>query len=72
MFADELRATIQEVLWHRGIEQAELARAAGLSQATISRFLKGTRGLSFEVIDAVLDALGLEVVIRPRRERKDG
>jgi transcriptional regulator with XRE-family HTH domain len=72
MFADELRATVQEALWARGIEQAELARGAGMSQAAISRFLRGERFRSPEAIDRVLDALGFEIVIRPRRERKDG
>jgi transcriptional regulator with XRE-family HTH domain len=70
MIGPELRATVQETLWDRGISQADLARATGLTEATISRFLHGEREASFEVIDKILDALGLEVVIRPRRERK--
>jgi hypothetical protein len=43
-----------------------------MSQAAISRFLRGERFLSPEAIDKVLDVLGLEIIIRPRRERKDG
>jgi transcriptional regulator with XRE-family HTH domain len=70
MFADELRATVQEALWTRGLEQAELARGAAMSQAAVSRFLRGERFLSPEAIDRVLAVLGMEVVIRPRRERK--
>jgi transcriptional regulator with XRE-family HTH domain len=71
-FAERLRTVVQESLWTRGIEQAELARGAGMSQAAISRFLRRERFLSPEAIDRVLDVLGLEIVIRPRRERKDG
>jgi transcriptional regulator with XRE-family HTH domain len=59
------------MLWKRGIQQAELARQTDLSEGQISRFLKGERGLSLESIDRLLDALALEIVIRPRRERKD-
>lgn len=66
MFAEQLRVTIQEALWTRGIEQAELARGAEMSQAAISRFLRGERFLSPEAIDRVLDVLGLEITIRPR------
>jgi transcriptional regulator with XRE-family HTH domain len=72
MFADELRATVQEALWHRGIQQRELAKGAGMTEAAISRFLRGERFLSPEAIDKIVDVLGLEIVIRPRRERKDG
>jgi transcriptional regulator with XRE-family HTH domain len=71
MMAEQLRTVVQEALWTRGIEQAELARGAGMSQSAISRFLRGSRGLSFEAIDKVLEALGLEMVIQPRRERKE-
>jgi transcriptional regulator with XRE-family HTH domain len=72
MFAEELRSTVQEAIWAGGIEQAELARRAGMSEAMISRFLRGERGLSPGAIDEVLNVLGLEIVIRPRLDRKDG
>jgi transcriptional regulator with XRE-family HTH domain len=72
VIAEQLRVTIQETMWERGVQQAELARRAGMSEAAVSRFVRGSRGLSFEAIDRVLGVLGLEVVIRPRRDRKDG
>ena len=72
MIAEQLRVMVQEAMWKRGVQQAELARQTGLSEGQISRFLKGERGLSLESIDRMMDALGLEIVIRPRRERKDG
>ncbi len=72
MIAEQLRVAVQEALWTGCIEQAELARGAEMSQAMVSRFLRGERFLSPEAIDKVLDALGLEIVIRPRREGKDG
>jgi transcriptional regulator with XRE-family HTH domain len=72
MIAEQLRVAVQEALWTRGIEQAELARSAEMSQAMMSRFVRGERFLSPEAIDKVLDVLGLEIVIRPRREREEG
>jgi transcriptional regulator with XRE-family HTH domain len=66
MFAEELRATVQEAMWDRDIQQVELARGAGMTEGAISRFLRGERFLSPEAIDRVLDVLGLEIVIRPR------
>jgi transcriptional regulator with XRE-family HTH domain len=70
-FADQLRAVVQEALWDRGIQQRELGRRAGLSESAISRFIRGERFMSPEAIDKVLDVLGLEIVIRPRRDREE-
>ena len=67
MIGEQLRVAIQEAIWKRSIPQAELARQIGLSPARVSRFLKGERGLSLESIDKLMDALGLEIVIRPRK-----
>ena len=72
MFGPELRATVREALWARGISQRDLARLVGVTEGAISRFLKGEREASFETIDKILDVLGLEIVIRPRRKRKEG
>ena len=47
-------------------------RDAEMSQGMVSRFLRGERFLSPEAIDKVLEVLGLEIAIQPRRERKDG
>jgi transcriptional regulator with XRE-family HTH domain len=71
-FDEQLRVIVQEALWRGDIQQAELARRAEMSQAMVSRFLRGERFLSPEAIDKILDVLGLEVVIRPRRGRKEG
>jgi transcriptional regulator with XRE-family HTH domain len=67
-FSDQLRVMLQETLWETGLSQAELARKTGLSPGQLSRFRRGERGLSLEMIDKVLDVLGLEVLFR----RKDG
>jgi transcriptional regulator with XRE-family HTH domain len=72
MIADQLRVAVQEAIWAGAIQQAELARRAEMSEAMVSRFLRGERFLSPEAIDKVLGVLGLEIAIRPRRERKDG
>jgi transcriptional regulator with XRE-family HTH domain len=71
MIGEALRVAIQEAIWERGIQQAELARLVGLSEAQVSRFRRGERSLSFEAIDRVFDVLGLEVVIRPRERERD-
>jgi transcriptional regulator with XRE-family HTH domain len=71
MIAEQLRVVVQEALWTRGMQQAELARGAGMTEGAISRFLRRERFLSPEAIDRVLNVLGLEVEIRPRRDREE-
>jgi hypothetical protein len=70
MVAEQLRVSIQAATWELGLEQAELARRADLSESAISRFMRGERFLSAGAIDRVLEVLGLEVVVRSRRVRK--
>jgi transcriptional regulator with XRE-family HTH domain len=55
----------------RAIRECEMTRYAisvrtGIDQGTLSKFMKGERGLSLSAIDKVMDALGLE--IRPRKK----
>jgi DNA-binding phage protein len=63
---------IQEAIRSGGMSRYAISKATGIDQGLLCRFLKGQSSLSFETADKVLDALGLEVVIRPRPKRKDG
>jgi transcriptional regulator with XRE-family HTH domain len=69
MIGERLKKAIRDT----GLTQRELSRVTGIDETLISRFVRGQRGMSFETIDRLMDALGLEIVIRPRRPpRKDG
>jgi DNA-binding phage protein len=61
---------IQEAIRSGGMSRYAISRATGIDQGLLCRFLKGQSSLSFETADKVLDALGLEILIRPRRTRK--
>ena len=58
---------IQEAIRSGGMSRYAISKATGIDQGLLCRFLKGQSSLSFETADKVLDALGMEVVIRPRR-----
>jgi transcriptional regulator with XRE-family HTH domain len=66
LFSERLRRAIREC----GMTRYAISVKTGIDQATLSRFMKGERGLSLSAIDKLMGALGLE--IRPRRKRKDG
>jgi transcriptional regulator with XRE-family HTH domain len=67
-----IRERIQEAVQATGLSQREIARATGLSESGLSRFNRGLRSMSLAALDQLLARLGLEIVIRPRRNsRKD-
>ena len=63
---------IQEAIRSGGMSRYAISKATGIDQGLLCRFLKGQSSLSFETADKVLDALGLEVVIQPRRDTEKG
>ena len=50
---------------------AEIARGSGIAKSQLSRLLSGERGLSADAIERLAEYLGLEIVIRPRRTRRE-
>ena len=67
-----LTERLQQAIRSGGMSRYAISKATGIDQALLCRFLKGQSSLSFETADKVLDALGLEIVIRPCPKRKDG
>lgn len=60
----ELRKAIEQ----DGRTMYALSRDAGLSPIQLSRFIRGERGLTTPAVDALCEALGLE--LRPKRKPK--
>lgn len=56
--------TLRKAIQASGITPYELAKRANVSPQSITRFLKGERSLSLEVIDKVCHVLGLELESR--------
>lgn len=52
----------------QGLQQTALADKTGLRQATISALEAGEAGTKLRTVFDVLTALGLELVIQPRRK----
>jgi transcriptional regulator with XRE-family HTH domain len=73
MIGEQVRQALKRAIESGKLSQAELARRTSLTEATVSRIVSGDREPSGETIDKLMDALELEIVIRPRRPpRKDG
>ena len=49
----------------------EIWKATGIDQGTLSRFVAGTAGMSFQNLDRLADLLGLSITTgRRRRSRR--
>lgn len=47
----------------KDISQTALARRIGVSQSQMSDYLRGERPMTLEEIDAICDALGLDILV---------
>ncbi len=56
-FSDQLRQAIRE----SPMSRYEISRRTGIAQSTLSKFIRGERGLSLDSIDLLMMCLGLEI-----------
>jgi transcriptional regulator with XRE-family HTH domain len=64
--SEQLRDAIEKA----GVSRYEIAKATGVSQSTLSKFVLGTRpGLSFDAMDRIGEYLGLVIVKKQPKKR---
>ena len=66
---DSARDLVKIELQKQGLTQVELARRLGLAPASVSRTLRAPPIRQDSHWPAILDALGLEVIIRPKNRQ---
>lgn len=69
--SEQVRLKIEEAGEH-GVSRYRLSQETGVSQATLSRFMKGERALSQAALDAIGEYLGLRIVSDRRPRTKKG
>ena len=65
---DDIRKAIKA----SGISRYRLSKDLGISEGQLCELMAGTKGLSVEAIERLVDYLGLEIIIRPKRQQKKG
>jgi plasmid maintenance system antidote protein VapI len=58
--SDEIRDAVDA----SGMSRYAIAKALGVAESTMSRFMSGKGGLSMEYIDRLAALLGLHIVVR--------
>lgn len=67
-FTESLRRFLREA----PISRYAIGKSTGIDEGVLSKFVHGTRGLSMESLDLLIDALGLELRPREPRTKKRG
>lgn len=60
---------IRRAILDSGLTRYALWQRSGVEQSALSRFLSGERTLSLEAVEKLAEALGLEIVIRPKQRK---
>ena len=68
--AKQLGAILRRARKLEGISQSELGERVHMRQATVSRLEMGAPAVQLRTVTDILYALKLELVVRPRTERK--
>jgi predicted XRE-type DNA-binding protein len=61
--SEQVRALID----NSGMTRYQISKLTGIHQSALTRFMSGERGLSMQALDALGEALELEVVMRARK-----
>ena len=64
--SDQVRKAIADC----GMSRYAIAKATGITQATLSRFMAGRVAITLDTLDALADLLELDVVTRGKHGRK--
>ncbi|GEM88527.1 helix-turn-helix domain-containing protein [Meiothermus granaticius] len=68
----QLLSEIRRVMAEKGIRQADYARAVGVSRQSVSSYFQGRRGLLTDTGKDLLEYLGVEIRLVPRKEPTGG
>jgi len=65
-----LSEQLREAILNSGVSRYEISKQTGVSQAALSKFILGHRGISTKAMDTVGVFLGLAITSRPKRSSK--
>lgn len=69
MLLDAIKSAIQKAE-ASGTTRYRIAKETGISQAALSLFVNGERGMGVDMVERLADFLELEIIIRPKSRRK--
>jgi hypothetical protein len=68
-FMSKILNEIRKAIEGSNKSRYRLSKDTSIPQSQLSRLMTGESGLSFEALERLVDALGLEIVIRNKKKR---
>lgn len=68
--AEPITTAVRRAIEKSGMTRYRIHKASGIDQAALTRFMHGTTGLSTASLDKLAPVLGLQLIIKPRSQRK--
>ena len=65
-----LSEQLRQIIRTCGMSRYQIAKRSGVSEAALSRFAAGTRGLTTDSLDRLAEVLGLDLA--PKRPKRKG
>jgi len=72
MTKKKLSDEIREAVLASGMSRYAIAKALGVAESTMSRFVNGKGGLSMDYVDRLAGLLGLHIVVKASNKRRYG
>lgn len=66
----KIEAAIRKAIETGGKSRYALWKETGIVQSHLSKFMAGNAGLSFDNMELLANALGLEIVVRPKAKKR--
>jgi transcriptional regulator with XRE-family HTH domain len=65
----EIYDQIRKAIKASGKSRYRISKETGISEPALCRFMQNERGMSVERLEALAKHLGLEIVVRPKKEK---
>ena len=66
----EVLEQIQKAIEDSDVSRYAISKATGIDQGHLSKLMAGKASISIEKLQTLLDFLGLEIIVRPKRKAK--
>jgi transcriptional regulator with XRE-family HTH domain len=68
---EPITSAVRRAIERSGLTRYQISQATGIDQGSLSRFVRGQRGLSTTSLDRLAEVLGLQIVVKPSKPKKE-
>jgi transcriptional regulator with XRE-family HTH domain len=65
----KILAQVRKAIKESGVSRYAISKATGIDQGQLSKMIHGKCGLGLDGLEKLADALGWEIIFRPKRKK---